>query len=718
MDLSPDKAVTPDPAPSPVSSLSTPVSGDRWTLLQSEGMWLAVLYLVTVLLHIVMLWHAFEFPIYCTDAVVYVSLAESIRHGTGYLARGALNSSVPPLYPFFLAILHSLGNNPRVYAFIGSCVAISLGEFPCYWLARRLGLDKPSSFLLTAACGFLPHTFFAAIYMTETLQFPLFMAGCYFAYVWLSNGSRRNSTILGLLLAALLLNKVASLVCVFAFLLAMVAKVVIERRRGLKQCIQILRGCGRVLGVSFLCLAPWYAYKLFKGGSILGHYGTEIHDQGLRFFTLSLTSTFVVDYFLAAGLITAGPLIYYFYRRFRLEPAPTLFFAVFFFIQILWVGVVDGGLTGMLRERLLSFSMPLAAILAVRGFVELRQTGSRCWMLALIALPVLCLAVLYRYDFHDPSSVEFPWAYSSGAVVLDGLRAFVKSRMVIVSALAVVAMLAVCCCWQRRTAGRAMAGSILLFHLATFITASALLSSGNTVNMGIIAPMKDWLVHNSAGFDQSVLVASTPAYYEGRLPNVSQTGVFEECMGGRHIDPFTLWQMETYLRWDVRTVCGPADVARYGRPGEILLTEHEVEGPSLVSESGPYRLYKMGSQPTVIASMAPVPMELLGSLDLPKPGTQQKQCVVGGWAFCRRGEVESIPVYLDGVKVNIAAKGGRRPDVEAAFIHDPEAALSGFYTEVDLASVTAGKHVISVKVRLNNGELRPLGKDVEIQVLK
>ena len=123
-------------------------------------MLLAGLYLLTALLHIVMLWRAFEFPIFCTDAVVYVSLAENIRHGAGFLARGVLNSSSAPLYPIFLAVLHSLRSNPRAAAFVGSCLAISLSVFPCYWLARRVGLEQPTSFLMAAAGGFLPHTLY------------------------------------------------------------------------------------------------------------------------------------------------------------------------------------------------------------------------------------------------------------------------------------------------------------------------------------------------------------------------------------------------------------------------------------------------------------------------------------------------------------------------------------------------------------------------------
>jgi hypothetical protein len=100
---------------------------------------------------------------------------------------------------------------------------------------------------------------------------------------------------------------------------------------------------------------------------------------------------------------------------------------------------------------------------------------------------------------------------------------------------------------------------------------------------------------------------------------------------------------------------------------------------------------------------------LHASIDAPAPGSQIKgKFVVGGWAFATGGVVQEISVYVDGKKAVIAATHGARPDVAQQF-PEPDAAQSGWYSEIDGSTLAAGKHEISVRATLAGGGEKSLG---------
>src|SRR5258708_21141383 len=171
--------------------------------------WLVALYVISVAGHFVSMRRAAEFPLVATDEVQYISVGESLRLGHGFTTRGEFHTGLPPIYPLFVAFTHSLGSNARASALFFSCIAICLVVFPAYGLARHIDLDRRSAYLLAAAAAFLPHTLFAGMYMTETINYPLFIAPFWAFARWLDQSTTKRALIGGALLSAIVLTEIA-----------------------------------------------------------------------------------------------------------------------------------------------------------------------------------------------------------------------------------------------------------------------------------------------------------------------------------------------------------------------------------------------------------------------------------------------------------------------------------------------------------------------------
>src|SRR5690606_20144441 len=145
---------------------------------------------------------ASRFPHISSDEVQYALTGENLRLGRGFTLRGEFNTSSPPLFPLFVAAAYSLGGDPpREAMLIASSFAMSLAIFVAFPLARRLGIRRDSAYVLAAAIGMAPHTFYAGTHMTEILQYPLFL-GCFYAgLLWIERPTLRRDICLGILLA-------------------------------------------------------------------------------------------------------------------------------------------------------------------------------------------------------------------------------------------------------------------------------------------------------------------------------------------------------------------------------------------------------------------------------------------------------------------------------------------------------------------------------------
>src|SRR5689334_3919643 len=117
------------------------------------------LYALTVCMHLWLLYGVWVAPYIAHDEVQYCLSGENIRAGRGMMMRGGFASTVPPLYPLFVAVGHSVPWNPRLALFIMSVLAVCALLFPAYWIARDIGLTLPLSAVAALSASFLPQTF-------------------------------------------------------------------------------------------------------------------------------------------------------------------------------------------------------------------------------------------------------------------------------------------------------------------------------------------------------------------------------------------------------------------------------------------------------------------------------------------------------------------------------------------------------------------------------
>src|SRR6266404_993769 len=395
--------------------------------------WLVAIYVVSVAVHFVSMRRAAEFPLLATDEVQYISVGENLRLGHGFTTRGEFHTGLPPIYPLFVAFTHSLGSDARASALFFSCVVICLVVFPAYGLARHIDLDRRSAYLLAAAAAFLPHTLFAGMYMTETINYPFFIAAFWAFARWLEQPTTQRALIAGALLSAMLLTKIAA----WSFAVAVLATVLI---------LTIAPGRGRrrpglsalwILALVALTQFAWLAFKDAHGASPLGVYGVEFQERGLSKLSTKLMGVFLGDFLLAPGLLTAVPLFLWFRRNGRQRFALAVLLATTLSFQIAIHGVLEAGMMGFVKERLVLYSILIMAIFAVKGMEDL-GTASLLTKFAFVAVPLVLLWMVSLYAFPYNPVIDIPWASAIGSFAWNGVATFTKRHMLILTAVTII----------------------------------------------------------------------------------------------------------------------------------------------------------------------------------------------------------------------------------------------------------------------------------------
>ena len=563
-----------------------------------------LIYFAVVLLHVVVLNGVYRFPFFCTDTAQYVPTAQNILNGNGYTVRGAFNSTNPPLYPLFLALLMLPGSDPFARIFLAQCLLGALTVFFTFALAREIGLAERASLLLAAAAGCMPHTYFDAVLMTEALQYPLLMAIAYLAWRWFDRPTPGRALLLGLSLAVALLNKLATNVVLIPLLIASLQFSVTEVRRGASSWAAMAARLGALFGTVALVLGGWYGYKLAQGGGLLGYYGAVIHEEGINHGSLSLVISSCADFFLAAGLVTLLPVALFLRRLRRQRPACATFFGLLIVVQVAWVSIIDGGLTGLLRERLLSYTLPLVGVFAVAGIEEMKARLSFRARIYMFATPLLCLAAMGLAEQSLGSATDTPWMYAFGAFWPIFSPVYSGLGLALVAAALIALLMYLLLRLDVRNGVLLLSMFICGFHLFTFLRTARVMNLGARDSLDAISPLATWLRANGAGDGASLLVTAGPSPWERRRAPADTPDRMEPCSGGPALDQFTVWQMETYLRWDVRTTCSWSEIRGPLPPGRLVLSRQNLDAVSTLDrvaiiERWGWRLYraKPGSQP-------------------------------------------------------------------------------------------------------------------------
>ncbi len=109
----------------------------------------------------------------------------------------------------------------------------------------------------------------------------------------------------------------------------------------------------------------------------------------------------------------------------------------------------------------------------------------------------------------------------------------------------------------------------------------------------------------------------------------------------------------------------------------------------------------------VDSSVNPAPF---GELEMPGENQPMNGVFpVTGWAL-DDGLVEDVEVLVDGLVVGHAVTGVHRPDIDNRFPWHPDAEYAGFIRMLNTAEMTNGVHVVSVRLRDNEGLTRIIGR--------
>jgi hypothetical protein len=511
--------------------------------------------------------------VFCVRRGAVRLTADNVRLGKGYTLRGHFNDSLPPAYPVFVALADSFAADPHIPMLVLSSAAMCLAVFPVYKLARLVGLREREAVLLAAAAAVLPHTFYAGMYMAETLQYPLFLTAFYLAMAWLATLNQRRAVLLGAVMGVMLLNKVQGIQFILPFF---VAAAVFVRGRSRQIAIML-----------FLTFGPYLLWQIFKAVHAapgFGAYGRAL-DSGLPHWTWSLAVSYAADFLLAPGLVMVVPLFLWMRANIYTQRTQVFFVAALFGTQLLLVSTLDGGLTGWLRERLFMYCFPITAVLATRGLGYMSASVRQWFVFA--GVPIAIAGVLLLYPFQAPIPLETPWAFALGAGVS-------KLRLAVLSVAGIVVLSFVLFRFRRRAAVILAAG-ILVFHAATLFLVARNMEASVAPAMAVLQPVKEWLAKEGVVPGSRLLVAGRHNYFEPQHTGCRTDGKLLDRTWRLGLPESTVWAIETLGRYDVRMIPGVPEFAAVSKSGDYFLTIAQPLGLDFVSRHPPYSLYRVPS---------------------------------------------------------------------------------------------------------------------------
>jgi len=559
-----------------------------------------IFYAVSIVGHLILLRDAIRFPNLSSDEVQYAMTGENLRLGHGFELRGQFNSSLPPAYPAFIALARSTGPDPRVSLFVISTLIMCSAIFPIFLLARRIGLDANTSAILALAASFLPHTFYAASYMTEVLQYPAYLIVFYYALRWMDERRWMLDITVGFGLGVLLLIKVQGSQFFAGFVIAVIAIAAYEWIGRRVSPVAILFHASVTISIALVTQGTWWLYKiLYAHGTALGMYGSVLAEQGLPHWSLFLAVAYLADFLLVPGLV--APVLLFYWIRFSESRPVAIFVVSVFAVQVVATSTLEGGFTGWLRERLFFYAIPLIALLSARGVMFLRAhlTTSASW--AFLLTPLGLIGLLLLYPFQVTSVIEVPWANALGS---GDVLPFSRVRLAVSAALLVLLVGATLLKCRPSRAPFTFAVFVALFNVGAFVTSSIAIGRWAKQNSQALAPTMEWLSRNHVLAGSRLLIAGRHAFFENPSSRATpQDGYFLDWNWRSGLTEALEWQLEALGLFDVRMIPSAAALRSEARPGDYFLTTAAVAGLDLTSYQYPFRLYristKLAEEPTL-----------------------------------------------------------------------------------------------------------------------
>jgi hypothetical protein len=564
---------------------------------------LVAVYFLSSAAHLFLLRNAFRFPNISSDEVQFAMTGENVRLGHGYDLRGQFNSTVPPVFPLFIALAHSTGPDPRAAMFVFSCFLMCSVVFPVYVLGKLIGLQSGDAVILAGVASLLPHTFYAATYMSEIVQYPAFLAVFCLAIRWLGDRNWMWDVAMGCGMGFLLLAKVQGSQFVGAFLIAGVIVALGPRRWRAGSSDRFAAHLGGVLIITAAMEGAWNFYKSAHSGTALGHYGRILAEQGLPFWTPKLTLAYAADFLLAPGLITAVLLFYWI--RYNGNRPRTVFVLALFSVQLIAVSTLDGGLTGWLRERLFMYALPITAVLAAKGLTYFKQRQTLLTQCALFVVPAMLIGAVLVYPFTVSSVIEVPWANALGS--LAGLLPFSRACLSVASVV-LTAVAAFVLVRSSRKTTLLFGGYLMLFYGVGFASSSAALGRWTASGLASVSPIMSWLAANHVRSGDRILIAGRHAFFEDPTFRAAPVdNKFLDWTWRNGLGEDVEWQIETIGRFDVRMIPITNAIPTEARPNDFVLTVAQLDGLGVPSSHDFLQLYRVPR----ISAQAPAPKYLI-----------------------------------------------------------------------------------------------------------
>jgi hypothetical protein len=252
--------------------------------------------------------------------------------------------------------------------------------------------------------------------------------------------------------------------------------------------------------------------------------------------------------------------------------------------------MLEGGLGGLLQERLYIYSMPLIATFALAGLASFDRAPRSVKALTIIA-PLVLLAAVSRYSFPYIPVMDIPWVAAMGTPGVADVLHFDRVRAMISASVLIALMSALLLPLGPRRAQLAMAVFIVAFNVFGIVSSTKKMSVLSTMGRVPTRRVLDWLSANQLRANDTLVIAGPLASFQERHRKLPVDAFFVEWQRRFGLTVIANLQLEAVGRFDVRMAPSPDEIASLLAGGGRLLTATRMTGLTLVGYQYPLYLY-------------------------------------------------------------------------------------------------------------------------------
>jgi 4-amino-4-deoxy-L-arabinose transferase-like glycosyltransferase len=217
-------------------------------------------------------------PFLFGDSIRYLTLADNVLSGVGFMYDGIFESFRLPGYPAFFMILRLLDLPLIVGSIIQIVIASCFAVWAVWFVRTRLQLSERASLAAGFFVALEPvQAYYSVILLPDVIYAAFFLTVFTLAILWMERGGLQYAVFIGIAIGVANYVRPAMLYLPFVLTLTFVGYKMIRRER----IMPALQASAIIFAITFLCMFPWN----MRNYALFGHFkSSSTTEQNIYFY--------------------------------------------------------------------------------------------------------------------------------------------------------------------------------------------------------------------------------------------------------------------------------------------------------------------------------------------------------------------------------------------------------------------------------------------------